>query len=91
MRERIERFRVLVQKAMGPDYVGFTDQYDDIRRVGFATAEPDRGEGVKSRYVDAICDASREAGLHVSILPFALCGTIVYECAIRRALPTFET
>lgn len=91
MKERIERFRALVQKAMGPDYVGFTDQYDGIRRVGFATAEPDRGEDVKARYVDAICDASREAGLHVSILPFSLDGKIVYECAIRRALPTFET
>lgn len=90
MKGKIERFRALVQKALGPDYVGFTDQYDSTRRVGFATAEPDRGEDVKAKYVDAICDASREAGLHVNVLPFALCGNIVYECAIRRALPDFN-
>ena len=76
-------FIKLAERAIGPDLVGTVDHFDD-HRLGFATLEPDRGAGVIGRYVEPIIAASREAGLHIGVMPFPVNGKLVYEVVIRR-------
>lgn len=76
-------FIKLAERAIGTDLVGTVDHFDG-NRLGFATLEPDRGAGAIGRYVEPIITASREAGLHIGVMPFPVNGKLVYEVAIRR-------
>ena len=78
-------FIKLAERALGTDLVGTVAHFDG-NRLGFATLEPDRGAGVIGRYVEPIITASREAGLHIGVMPFPVNGKLVYEVAIRRPM-----
>ena len=78
-------FIKLAERAIGTDLVGTVNHFDG-NRLGFATLDPARGAGVVGRYVEPIITASREAGMHIGVMPFLVNGKLVYEVVIRRPL-----
>jgi len=82
MKEKIEKLKETVQKAMGSHCLGVIDQSFENGQLAFATDEDDRGEGVQGEWTDVILDSVKIAGIErAPVMPFPTRGKLVYVVA----------
>ena len=83
--EQFEQFKADVRKILGDSLVG--EVGPDKGQFAFCTSEPDQGENVKAKSIDAIMEAKVKYPdlARWPVMPFGVKGRIIYVIAgLRR-------
>jgi len=79
--KQFEEFKQDVKKLLGDSFVG--EVGPDRGQFAFCTSEPDQGEQVKAKSIDAIMEAKAKYPelARCPVMPFGVKGRIIYVIA----------